>query len=65
MALPEYRKLNADELEMADHYAETGNFSGLRRMQAISASREPGGQRIRSQDTDDVDMSIMPTRRLY
>jgi hypothetical protein len=42
MALPEYRNLTEAELAWADHLAETGNFSGLRKMQELSASRGNG-----------------------
>ena len=40
MCLPEYKNLTQSELEMADHYAEIGDMSALRRYQEISASRE-------------------------
>lgn len=39
MALPEYSNLTAEELEYADHCAEVGDMSGLRRFQEISAAR--------------------------
>ncbi len=39
MALPEYSNLTAEELEFADHCAEIGDMSGLRRFQEISAKR--------------------------
>lgn len=39
MALPEYENLNQDELEWADHYAEIGDMTALRRLQETSASR--------------------------
>jgi len=40
MALPEYKNLTQSELEMADHYAEIGDMSTLRKFQEISANRE-------------------------
>lgn len=39
MSLPEYKNLTADELEMADHYAEIGDMNTLRAFQRLSASR--------------------------
>ena len=62
MALPEYQNLTQDELEWADHLAETGNFSGLRRMQELSASR--GNGRIpNTQSSRDVLAGRMPLVR--
>ena len=39
MTLPEYQNLTQEELELADHYAESGNTAGLRAMQRKSAAR--------------------------
>jgi len=36
----EYKNLSTSELEMADHYCETGNRAGLRHMQEVSKNRE-------------------------
>lgn len=63
MALPEYRNLTERELVYADHYAETGNMAGLRRMQELSASRELGGQRITNHRTRMTDAGVMPYER--
>lgn len=40
MTLHEYKNLTQSELEMADHYAEIGDASALRRYQKLSADRE-------------------------
>ena len=40
MPLPEYKNLTEDELSMADHYAEIGDFGALRGFQRLSAERE-------------------------
>jgi hypothetical protein len=42
MTMPEYENLNKDELALADHYFETGNFADLAKLQKLSAER--GGQ---------------------
>ncbi len=39
MTHPDYRNLTKSELEIADHYFESGNFSELQRMKELSASR--------------------------
>lgn len=39
MAMSEYENLTKSELEMADHYFESGNFDGLANMQKLSAER--------------------------
>jgi len=39
MVQKEFENLNDSELIEADHYAETGNFSALRRMREISEGR--------------------------
>lgn len=39
MTMPQYKNLNKSELEMADHYFETGNFNALATLQELSASR--------------------------
>jgi hypothetical protein len=39
MSLPEYANLTPDELEWADHCAETGNTHALRDLQELSANR--------------------------
>ena len=46
-----YRNLSQGELDMADHYAETGNCAGLRRMQELSASKEGRMARQVDQET--------------
>ena len=38
--MSEYKNLTQSELIEADHYAETGNGSGLAKMKRISAERE-------------------------
>jgi len=43
--LKEYRKLTQSELIEADHYAETGNREGLRKMARLSNSREQSKDR--------------------
>ena len=35
-----YKNLTKSELVEADHYAETGNSEGLRKMQRVSSERE-------------------------
>ncbi len=47
MVLKEYENLTEDELVFADHYAETNNGQGLRKMQELSKSRENNGERAR------------------
>lgn len=37
--MPEYKNLTESELELADHYFETGNFNALATLQELSASR--------------------------
>ena len=39
MPMPEYKNLDESELEIADHYFETGNFDALAKLQELSASR--------------------------
>lgn len=41
-----YRGLNESELVLADHYAETGNREGLRKMQELSQQRTTKQQTI-------------------
>ena len=36
----EYKNLTKDELVFADHFAETGNWTALKEMQKVSASRD-------------------------
>jgi hypothetical protein len=38
-AMSEYKNLTKDELELADHYFETGNFAELAKFQVLSAKR--------------------------
>ena len=42
MTMPEYENLTKDELKLADHYFESGNFQDLAKLQKLSAKR--GGQ---------------------
>lgn len=37
--MSEYENLTKDELNLADHYFETGNFEGLSKFQVLSAKR--------------------------
>lgn len=41
-----YKGLSADELVLADHYAETGNREGLRKMRELSRQRTEAHQTV-------------------
>ena len=58
MSLPEYKNLTRKELDWAEHCAESGNFTGLREMQELSANREGKSAR----DTLEYILPLRPIR---